>query len=170
MFRRASRERVVEVGTREPSLGALLDLRLALGLLSGDELALPDPLDGRAARRVLDALADATSAEVTGRDRPHYADEESLAATARAVFAAFDASVRQHEAEADVSIESVAEACLVDLGRGTGERTALERGLATAFGPAEYFALLDAPLYRALLFLGHQAVQMELDAEDDEGS
>ena len=162
MLRRASRERVVEVGTREPSLGALLDLRLALGLFSGDELALPDPLDGRAARRVLDAL------EVTGRDRPHYADEAALAATARAAFAAFRDAADRHQLEADVSIEAVADACLVDLGGETGERTALERGLATAFGPAEYFALLDAPLYRALLFLGHRAVQMQLDAERDE--
>ena len=157
--------REAEVRARPPTLAALADLRLALGLLSGDPLCLPDPLGLREARRVLDALVlDALGADGASL---RFATEGALVQTATAVFAAFTATVAQAETEADVSVQDVADACLVDLGSGDAESSGLERGLASGFGPADYAALHAMPLHAALIYLGHRGVQRALDAEED---
>lgn len=169
-LRRRRQPREVELSVRAPSLGADADLRVAVspafaalagrpgaGLLSGDPLRLPDPLDAWTARRVLDAVAPSAPAE--------FATAEALVATARAAFDAYAAARAAEDAWAGVSVAAVAEACAVDLGGGDGGRSDLERFTAVSLDFADWQALRAAPLRDALAYLGHRAAQGAIDSE-----
>ena len=174
---RRRRPREVELEVRAPSLGADLDLRVAVspaiaaeagyepgdgpapGLLSGDgPLVLPETVDERTARRVLDAIAPAAPR--------HYASPEALVDTARVAFAKYVADRAAHETWAGVSSAAVAHACGVSVSGGDAAgRSDLERFSAAGMEFADWQALMDAPLVQALAWLGHRAAQGAIENE-----
>ena len=168
-LRRRRQPREVELSVRAPSLGADADLRVAVspafaalagrpdaGLLSGDPLHLPDPLDEATARRVLDAVAPSAPAE--------FATAGDLIETARVAFVAYVAARAADLAWAGVSVDAVAEACAVALG-GEGGRSDLERLSAHGLGFADWRSLRAAPLRDAVVWLGHRAAEQAIEDE-----